>query len=610
MENISPEKLSKVDLKNLVLNENAYFYKKNTKISASDIRSIFKDSRIEKNAKSRYKPYVKEPILDANSEKVAEFSLDIFEYRTKPSFLKKGDKNLEETKFGLFLVIETDDYLGLIRRNVSGIKKLKKSIDEVDYEILSKFLINEKSKFEKIVSSGMNTSDTALQSKVSESKDLKGIYSRFGASKEILRSIRIDDDEEKYSIALNTSRVNSFNLKNDFNIVIEWVLITIKLINKAYVELPHSGFLDAFAKPIKFESIINQIKPTYLLIRFSSLLDEIESGNIKEVYTVDHEGVIENVELKKIIKENEELIKLTQVNDIKYECDNLSIRLNKNSISLYKKQFADINIEFHSGYVTTLNKYLNIENSFLINFDKIEYVYSNRKIFKDSKLFENLEHFFDTFIDNPFLSNVKSEKGNGYTSSSSEFKKDSIFYFIENQLAKNAKVLICEDLGTEFADYISVNDEEINYFHAKYNDVSLSASKLEEVFGQAQKNLGFLELNDDLIELRKNKWMEKYKTKKNVTNIDRIRNCPNSLDKIESIKKYVNFVSESPHLKRKVFVVINFIEKAELIAKVNDLKKGKKFRNDSVVVQILWFVNSLLSSSLERNVEFRIVCRP
>lgn len=610
MKKNTSEELSKVDLKNIVLNENAYFFKKNSKISSNDIKNIFKDSRIEKNAKSKYKSYIKEPVLNESSEKIAEFSLDIFEYRTKPAFLKKPDKSLEETKFGLFLIIETDDYLGLIRRNVSGIKNFKKNIDEIDYEILSKFLINEKSKFEKVVSSGMNTSDTALQSKVSESKDLKGIYSRFGASKEILRSIRIDDDEDKYSIALNTSRVNSFNLKNDFHAVIEWVLMTIKLIRQAYIELPQSGFLDAFAKPIRFESIIDQIQPTYLLIRFGSLLNEIESGNIKEAYTVDKEGVTRIVELKKIIKENEELFKLEKINDNKYVCDELSIKINKYTISLYKKEFTEIKIEFQNGYETTLNKYLNIENTFLINFDQIEYVYANRKIFKDSKLFENLEHFFDTFIEKKSLIDVTSEKGKDYKSSSSEFKHDSIFYFIENELAKKSKVLICEDLGTEFADYISVDDEEIIYFHAKYNNVSLSASKLEEVFGQAQKNLGFLELNDNLIELRKNKWLEKYKTNKSVTNIDRIRNCPAGSDKIESIKKYVNFVSESPHLKRKVFIVINFIQKSILIEKINDLKEGEKFPNDTVVVQILWFVNSLLSSALERNVEFRIICSP
>ena len=72
----------------------------------------------------------------------------------------------------------------------------------------------------------------------------------------------------------------------------------------------------------------------------------------------------------------------------------------------------------------------------------------------------------------------------------------------------------------------------------------------------------------------------------------------------------MNFVSESPHLKRKVFIVINFIEKNDLMKKVYDLKKGKKFQNETVIIQILWFVNSLLSSALERSVEFRIICRP
>lgn len=610
METIKIDEFEKVSLENLILNENAYFYKKEKEITESDIRRFFKSSRVDKSAKTRFKSYIKEPFLDAEDVEIAVFSLDIFEYKTKPSFIKKHDVNLVEIKFGLFLIVETDEYVGVIRRNVSGIKDFKNFVEEIDYEILSKFLINEKSKFEKIVSNGMNTSDTALQKKVSEGKDLKGIYSRFGASKEILNSIRIDDDNDKHSIALNTSRVNSFNIKNDFRTTLNWIILIIELIKKANILLPHSGFLDSFAKPIKFESIIDNLKPTYLLIRFSSLLDEIEYGNIKECFTVDKDGVITVAVLKDIIKENEGLKELVYVDTKKYESDDLIVRINKNNISIYKKEFTEINIEFQNGYTTTLNKYLNIENSFILNFDKIEYVYTNRKIFKDSKLLENLDHFFDTFIPNKDLINIKSEKGKSYLNTSTEFTDDSIFNFIEKKLANDTKVLICEDLGTEFADYISVNDEEIIYYHAKYNDVSLSASKLEEVFGQAQKNLGFLELNDDIIELRRDKWVENYKTKKVITNISRIRNCPSGVDRIEEIKKYVNFVSESPHLKRKVFIVINFIEKADLIKKVNDLKKGKKFQNDTVVTQILWFVNSLLSSALERSVEFRIICRP
>jgi hypothetical protein len=610
MGSLEKEKIEKVNLENLILNENAYFYKKEKDLTNSDIIRLFKNSRDEKKAKKRYKSYIKEPFLDENGKEVAKFSLDIFEYKTKPSFLKKDDSNLIEIKFGLFLIVETNEYLGLIRRNVSGIKSLKKFIEEIDYEVLSKFLINEKSKFEKIISNGMNTSDLALQKKVSEGKDLKGIYSRFGASKEILNSIRIDDDKNKHSIALNTSRVNSFNLKNDFKAIIHWILVIIDLVEKANIKLPHSGFLDAFAKPIKFDSVIDTLRPSYLLIRFSSLLDEIELGNIKECYVVDEEGVINSIELKDIIKENEGLIELAFIDTNKYGSRDINIKINKHNISIYKKEFSNIKIEFQNGYCTTLNQYINSESSFIINFDKIDYVYTNRKIFKDSKLFGNLEHFFETFIDNPILNDIKSEKGTSYKTTSKDFETNSIFSFIETELAKNSKVLICEDYGTEFADFISVDNEEIIYYHAKYNNVSLSASKLEEVFGQAQKNLGFLELNDEIIELRKEKWLNKYKTKGVKTQIDRIRKCPPGDDKIEEIKNFINSVSESPHLKRKVYIVINFIEKSELVKKVNDIKNGKKFQNDCVILQILWFVNSLLSSSLERKVDFRIICRP
>ena len=136
-------KIEKVNLENLILNENAYFYKKEKDLTNSDIIRLFKNSRDDKKAKKRYKSYIKEPFFDENGKEIAKFSLDIFEYKTKPSFLKKDDSNLIEIKFGLFLIVETNEYLGLIRRNVSGIKSLKKFIADSSNEKPLIFIIDE-----------------------------------------------------------------------------------------------------------------------------------------------------------------------------------------------------------------------------------------------------------------------------------------------------------------------------------------------------------------------------------------------------------------------------------------------------------------------------------
>lgn len=118
MDGLEKGKIEKVNLENLILNENAYFYKKEKDLTNSDIIRLFKNSRDDKKAKKRCKSYIKEPFFDENGKEIAKFSIDIFEYKTKPSFLKKDDSNLIEIKFGLFLIVETNEYLGLIRRNV------------------------------------------------------------------------------------------------------------------------------------------------------------------------------------------------------------------------------------------------------------------------------------------------------------------------------------------------------------------------------------------------------------------------------------------------------------------------------------------------------------
>lgn len=601
-------KLKKVDVENLILNENAYFYKKTQDIGSRDIRMFFNEALVDKSAKSKFKPIIQQPIIGDDEIELGKYSLDIFEFQTKPTFLKKYDKDLVEKKFGLYLIVEIEQYIGLIRRNVSGTKIFKNFAEGIDYEVLSRFLLTEKSRFEKIESNSMNTSEEALQRKVSEAKNLQGVYSRFSASKEILNSIRLDDDEGKHSIALNTSRVNSFNLKSTFDEIVKWIILTLELVDKAYAAPPQNTFLDGFAKPIKFESVIKTLQPTYLLIRFASLLEEMDQGNIVRAFIVDDNKDELEIELTLVVSENRNLIKLQKVGD-KYEGDGFGLKINKNNIAINNKDFTKIYIEFEGGYSISLNKYLNIGNHFIINFDKIEYVYTNRKIFRDSKLLENLDHFFETFIPRLELKNIISEKGS-YDETSTKFTEDSIFGFIENIEAKDSKLLICDDMGTEWGDFIAANETDITFYHAKYHTEGLSASDLEEVFGQAQKNLGTLELNDELIDVRRDRWLRNYKKDKVLTKIPRIRKCPLGTDKIQIIKDFINTTSSNPRVSRKVYVVINFISKDKLEKAITRLKKGDNFKNKAVILQILWYVNSMMSVALDRNVDFRILCQP
>ncbi|WP_330443640.1 hypothetical protein [Flavobacterium sp. C4GT6] len=609
---MSIPKLSDKDLKNLILNENAYFYKKSKKLTKTAIETAFRSSKDDKGAKKKYVPIIKKPFNNSEGVEIATYSLDIFEFESKPTFLKNSNSYLIEKKFGLFLIIEIENYIGIIRRNVSGIKKLINEYTEgIDYDVISRFLVTENSKFEKIEASNMNTSEIATHRKISEGKDLKAFYSRFGASKEILNSIRIEESDHKHTISIKTSRVNSFNLKTEFNEIIYWIVDTLKLIDKAYITLPKSSFLDGFAKRIDFKSIINSIEPNYLFIKFYDLLDEVERGNLSDCYMFE-DGEKIDLSLEMVINEYQGLIPLTKIEEKKYTADETILNIRENGFSLYNKFFKKIKLEFDNGYKTSLNTYINSNNNFIVNFKEFEYIYTQKKIFKDSKLLENLDFFFETFIAREELENITSEKGaeSDFTVDTIKFNQHSLFGHIENYEAKNSKVLICEDKGTEWGDFISADDTNISFYHAKYSSKGLSATRLGEVFDQAQKNLGFLDLNNELIERRKQKWNEYFKHSNTITKISRIRKCPKGENKIEIIKNLISHTSSSPYVKRRIFIVVNFISKSKLEEKIIRLKKNENFKNKEVIIQILWNINSILSIAQERNVDFRIICKP
>jgi hypothetical protein len=594
-----------IDVSNIVLNENAYFYKRKKRIVANDILTLFKQCLDDKSAKRTYTPILRQSLFEGSVE-MAKYSLLIFEYTQKPSFLKEPT-NLWENKTGVFLILEHGEYLAVLRKNVSGIFNLKKLIEEIDYSILANFKVEDRSRFEKIVSNNLNTAENAIQTKTSEALDLKGVMSRFGISKQILSAVRLDNDGEKSSISLGTSRVSSLNIRGDFEPVLFWMVKTIKLIDKAYRLPRSSSFISGFAKPVEFEKEIKNLQPKFLFFRFYSIKDELDSGLISECYSLDEQGEKIVIDLLKIIEDNSTIFELTGVDNKTFKSDEITIRVNKKSISVKSPTFEGIYLEFEDGNPISLQEYINHKSHFIVTFDKPEFAYTHRKIFKDHKLLEDLDIFMETFISDPLLTTVTSEKGVGYTAASTSFTTDSIFGYLEEKFIGQVDCMICDDMGVEWGDHISIHQDEICFYHCKHDNLGLSASKLEVIFGQAQKNLGFLELTDEMVEYRRQRWTSNYAE----PSIPRIRKCvTNGQTPIESVKNSIQKASMSGNLKRSVFIVINFLSKAQLTEGLGKVKNGETFHHKGVTLQILWFVNSLLSTANELNVQLRIICQP
>ena len=285
--------------------------------------------------------------------------------------------------------------------------------------------------------------------------------------------------------------------------------------------------------------------------------------------------------------------------------DDLILFFNDKSIKLRSKKLAKLYIEYESDFAIPILQVINWNSSYIITFDNPEFIYSNRKLFKDNRLLGNLDAILKIFKVNPELENITSEKGT-FTNTSIKFDDNSVFGFVENKFMSSYDYFICDDLYKEWADHIGLNEKFISFYHSKYKNSSFSASDFQDIVGQALKNLGNLSPSDDQWDIKEGFWNNLYKNNSIETQINRIRTGQNSNDVISYFKKIKGY----PNIKKQVHIVINFISKSALEDKLIRLKNGEQFRERNEIIQILWFISSLISSCFEANTEVYIHCKP
>jgi len=216
-------------LENIIINENAYIFHntENINISKYKIDVLFRDASVIKSSNFLLKEVKKN--LTINNIKI-EYSICIFKYNTKPTFIEESVENWIETKLAYLLIVEIDDYIVISRKNVSKIQDFLKQFNPLDYKVLSTLFVNEETQFEKFNLKNLNVSDKALREKSLEAVDLKENFSGLGANNFMLSSLRLKNANEKISLILNSSRINKFGKKNSIGDFCRWAEILIRQI--------------------------------------------------------------------------------------------------------------------------------------------------------------------------------------------------------------------------------------------------------------------------------------------------------------------------------------------------------------------------------------------
>lgn len=595
-------------LENIIINENAYFFENtdNITITKYKINAVFRNASNIKSSNFLLKQVKSKLNIDGHE---IFYSICVFKYNTDPTFINKDVENWIETKLAYLLIVEIDDFIIISRKNISKIQDFIKQFQPLDYKILSTLFVDDDTLFEKFNLKNLNVSDKALREKSLEAIDLRENFSGLGANNYMLNSLRVKNNDEKISMLLNSSRINKFGRKNSVREFCTW---SKSLVEKIKSHTEKDTFLSVFAEPQDYESIKDSLYPISILFIFSNLYNDFENGFITRtiIRQFDEDLVLEKeINLLKYLTQFERLSKI-ELNEIGFSIQNktandLEVKFNEKSITIRSRKLKNVILIKDNGTEISIIDYINNKNSYIINFENIDLVYSNRKLFKDSKLLGNINHFMKIFIPYPALNTITSEKGN-FTVGSNNFETNSLFNFVEQNFIHEPQYLICDDLGREWADHIAIFDDKIIFYHSKFNMSQFSASSFQDIVGQAQKNLGNLSPQEFQLDVKRDFWNSQYKNDGITTNINRLRKGDNIDNAIAQFKSTI----KNPHFKGEVHLVINFISKTILQGNLNNLKTGNNFSQKSETIQILWFISSLISSCKELNTDVYIYCKP
>jgi hypothetical protein len=219
------------------------------------------------------------------------------------------------------------------------------------------------------------------------------------------------------------------------------------------------------------------------------------------------------------------------------------------------------------------------------------------------------------------LSDVTSEKGEAQATPSrggarENWDKGSIFEYIAREdssgllASENFKpdILICDDLGTELADFIAAqsNPPRVCMIHAKADKKgsSLSASAFHEVCGQAVKNLGLLNpqwgQRPKKLEIWDRPWIHK-----KIGSVERRIRLPHSGLNAEAAWEKIERIVRHPAAVREVWVVMS-----DGMSRKAFVRRQKENTPPASVIQLIYLLQSTWSAVSSVGAVFKVFCKP
>lgn len=594
----------------------AYFFTRKKAISNAAISRMF--TALRKDAVGR-DLFRRERVVHG----AVRYSAIAFPKERVPTFLR-DDTAVRDRVHVFILVVERDDFVAVLKSGVEIPSEFKKDhLGRLPAARVERAIATANAIFEQISVRSMGTSRAALRTKTLEADDLANVMSMSSASRYLPRRFAVRRDGARFAATPSTGRISKRLTGLNLDAVIAWTITVFDALAAGGEIAP---FLANFARPVDLQDLPATVFPTALVLEVA-LLREMLVGDDAVIRLVtgkgaatralsdpEREAALSALDQPFSVKANKEIFEIW--NEPENELIG-EITLSKSGISISKLKLADIkdvDVERldeplgQDKHRRTLRSFISREKHFLVSFSDVALAYADGQLYRDPGMAGGGARFMAHLREDPVLTEVTTEKGEYDPPTRTAFDEDSAFGRLVTDIAAEEEILICDDLGNEWADFIGLTTTtappSISFYHAKAGDLSIGASPFHEAVGQAEKNLGNLEFPERDVPGKLSGWSKNYKNDGVQTAIARIvRGGPRA-----NVKAAIANLRIAPEVSKRVFIVTSSLSR-KAVQEQFDLIAANK-RPSVYFVQLYWLLNAYFDACAEVGAVGYVVCQP
>lgn len=474
--------------------------------------------------------------------------------------------------------------------------------------------------FQKIRLRNMSVSKHAMRNKTFEADDLRDVVGPAGVNRYVPQAYAVRSGTEHYSTTPSTGRIAQRSDRVDHLTLVDYAKAVIN-------ELVSGGsqpaaFIRTFARAIDLASISGFARPTTFAVNVPGLAETLHEN--REIRFVRPKGdrfiTLSKVQSEVVLAELDTVLTVTgdgPIMDLKSGTGDVSvgaIAINKSRVTLRDLQLphgANVEVESTSYPLgqdpnrMSLRRYIDSENGFILLFDNLSLAYIDGTLFRDDGLADGGKTFLRYLRPDPLLADVVDEKGT-FTEEHVAFDADTTFGVVQAAVADGDEVLVCDDLGDEWADFIGLNNTSspprITFYHAKHGELSLGAGPFHVSVSQAIKNLQRMSLPAEAMGKKISRWKKNYINGGVTTSIPRI-----SRGNPEQLASEFERARSAPDAIRRVFIVTSSLSRGAVERALAGIAAGRT--PDPYFVQLYWLLLSFFSACSEMNALGYVVCQ-